>query len=203
MTTIKILKNIIYLSEMTSLKNYGIIVSDVQKMNEGVFMEDNEMMILEIIEKKANATQREISKSSGMSLGTVNILLKRFVKKGFVKLEKINSNTFKYILTPKGFNEKSKKTLEYIKIYYAKTMILKQNIISVKEKYGGCVFVLFGPDDEVREITEGLLHELDTAFVYENNINSISKESIVLYWDADNAQDLSDFRCEFLLGKIN
>jgi len=29
-------------------------------MNEGVFMEDNEMMILEIIEKKANAAQREI-----------------------------------------------------------------------------------------------------------------------------------------------
>ena len=171
-------------------------------MNEGVFMEDNEMMILEIIEKKANATQREISKSSGMSLGTVNILLKRFVKKGFVKLEKINSNTFKYILTPKGFNEKSKKTLEYIKIYYAKTMILKQNIISVKEKYGESVFVLFGPDDEVREITEGLLRELDIAFVYENNINSISKESIVLYWDADNAQDLSDFRCEFLLGSV-
>jgi DNA-binding MarR family transcriptional regulator len=71
---------------------------------------------------------RDLSEKTGLSLGMVNILLKKFIKKGFVKLERLNSKTFRYILTPEGFKEKSKKTIEYMKIYYRRTLLIKQNI---------------------------------------------------------------------------
>ena len=89
-------------------------------------MQDNEVLILEEIEKNPNTTQRDLSEKTGLSLGMVNLLLKKFVKKGFVKLEKLNSRSFRYILTPEGFKEKSKKTIVYMKRYYQKTLLIKQ-----------------------------------------------------------------------------
>ena len=84
-------------------------------------MQDNEILILEELEKNSNITQRGLSEKTGLSLGMVNRLLKKFIKKGFVKLERLNSKSFRYILTPEGFKEKSKKTIEYMKIYYRRT----------------------------------------------------------------------------------
>lgn len=99
-------------------------------------MEESELLILEIIENNASVTQREISKKSGLSLGMVNLLLKKFVKKGLVKLERLDGKSFRYILTPEGFKEKSKKTIDYIKRYYNKTLIIKQNIERIIQTYG-------------------------------------------------------------------
>ena len=68
-------------------------------------MQDNEVLILEEIEKNPNTNQRDLSEKTGLSLGMVNLLLKKFIKKGFVKLERLNSRSFRYILTPEGFKE--------------------------------------------------------------------------------------------------
>jgi len=48
-------------------------------------------------------------------------------KKGFVKLERLISKSFRYILTPEGFKEKSKKTIEYMKIYNRRTLLIKKH----------------------------------------------------------------------------
>ncbi len=47
-------------------------------------MQDNEILILEELEKNSNITQRDLSEKTGLSLGMVNILLKKVhQKKGF------------------------------------------------------------------------------------------------------------------------
>lgn len=74
-------------------------------------MEESELLILEIIENNSSVTQREISKKSGLSLGMVNLLLKKFVKKGFVKLERLDGKSFRYILTLKDLKKKVKRQL--------------------------------------------------------------------------------------------
>jgi len=40
-------------------------------------MQDNEILILEELEKNSNITQRYLSEKTGLSLGMVNILLKK------------------------------------------------------------------------------------------------------------------------------
>ena len=60
-------------------------------------MQDVEVLILEELEKNPDVTQRDLSEKTGLSLGMVNMLLKKFVKKGFVKLERLNSRSFRYI----------------------------------------------------------------------------------------------------------
>ena len=167
-------------------------------------MEENELLILEIIENNASVTQREISKKSGLSLGMVNLLLKKFVKKGLVKLERLDGKSFRYILTPEGFKEKSKKTIDYIKRYYNKTMIIKQNIERVIRTYGkNRTYVLFGNDKEMKEIIEGLLKELEVDYITENNLQNIDNSQIILFWDIDDKEKMNEFNCEFLLGNYN
>lgn len=167
-------------------------------------MEENELLILEIIENNASVTQREITKKSGLSLGMVNLLLKKFVKKGIVKLERLDGKSFRYILTPEGFKEKSKKTIDYIKRYYNKTLIIKQNIERVIRTYGkNRTYALFGNDKEMKEIIEGILKELEVDYITENNLQNIDNSQIILFWDIDDKEKLNEFNCEFLLGNYN
>ncbi|MGB4434722.1 MAG: winged helix-turn-helix transcriptional regulator [Defluviitoga tunisiensis] len=159
--------------------------------------------MLEIIENNASVTQRDLSEKTGLSLGMVNLLLKKFVKKGIVKLERLDGKSFRYILTPEGFKEKSKKTIDYIKRYYQKTLLIKQNIERIIRIYGrNRTYILFGKDREMKEIIEGILKELNVDYITENDINKIDKSKIILYWDIDNEEKMKDFNSKFLLGEI-
>jgi len=74
----------------------------------------NELEILKSVDEDKRITQRELAKKTGLSLGSVNVLLKRLIHKGLIKIEHINSRTIKYILTPKGLMEKARLTYQYI-----------------------------------------------------------------------------------------
>jgi len=166
-------------------------------------MQDNEILILEELEKNSNITQRDLSEKTGLSLGMVNMLLKKFIKKGFVKLERLNSKSFRYILTPEGFKEKSQKTIEYMKIYYRRTLLIKQNIERIIQRYGrNRTYVLFGKDKEMKEIIEGILKELRVKYITENDHEKIESTNVVLYWDVEDKAKLEGLKCEFVMGRI-
>jgi len=163
-------------------------------------MQDNEILILEELEKNSDITQRDLSEKTGLSLGMVNLLLKKFIKKGFVKLERLNSRSFRYILTPEGFKEKSKKTIEYMKRYYEKTLLIKQNTERIIRVYGrNRTYVLFGKDKEMKEIIEGILKEFRVKYITENNVEKIESTNVVLYWNIENGEKLEGLKCEFLI----
>ena len=153
--------------------------------------------------KQCFSNSKRNIKKSGLSLGMVNLLLKKFVKKGIVKLERLDGKSFRYILTPEGFKEKSKKTIDYIKRYYNKTLIIKQNIERVIRTYGkNRTYALFGNDKEMKEIIEGILKELEVDYITENDLKKIDNSQIILFWDIDDKEKLNEFNCEFLLGEI-
>lgn len=79
---------------------------------------DKELLVLTAVEQTPETSQRELAQQTGLSLGTVNILLKKMIREGLLKLEKIPSNRVAYMLTPKGIAEKKKKTIYFIKHYY-------------------------------------------------------------------------------------
>jgi DNA-binding MarR family transcriptional regulator len=155
------------------------------------------------LEKNSNITQRDLSEKTGLSLGMVNLLLKKFIKKGFVKLERLNSKSFRYILTPEGLKEKSKKTIEYMKIYYRRTLLIKQNIERITQTYGrNRTYVLFGKDKEMKEIIEGILKELRVKYITENDVEKIESTNVVLYWNVEDREKLEGLKREFLMDRI-
>jgi len=74
-----------------------------------------ELKLLKTIEENKNISQRSISKEINVALGLTNSLVKKFVKKGFLKLKQAPMKRFLYYLTPQGLIEKSRLTQEYIK----------------------------------------------------------------------------------------
>jgi len=78
-----------------------------------------ELEILNELSKGQHTTQRALSRRLGIALGLTNAFIKRLTRKGYIKITTLPRNRIKYLLTPKGFLEKSRLTLEYIQYSYS------------------------------------------------------------------------------------
>ena len=84
-------------------------------------MNDNQdhFNVLRKIKTKPEATQRELAKELGFSLGKLNYCLKSLKSKGLIKIENFRKNPNKfnyiYVLTPKGITERTKLTINFMK----------------------------------------------------------------------------------------
>jgi DNA-binding MarR family transcriptional regulator len=70
--------------------------------------------LLDAVEHDRAHSQRHLASELGIALGLVNAYLKRCVKKGLVKVRQAPARRYAYYLTPKGFAEKSRLTVEYL-----------------------------------------------------------------------------------------
>lgn len=70
--------------------------------------------LLTSVEADGARSQRRIAAELGVALGLVNAYLKRSIKKGLVKVGQAPARRYAYYLTPRGFSEKSRLTIEYL-----------------------------------------------------------------------------------------
>jgi DNA-binding MarR family transcriptional regulator len=78
---------------------------------------ENERIVLDLlnsVEHDGERSQRHIAAELGIALGLVNAYLKRCVKKGLVKVHDAPARRYAYYLTPHGFAEKSRLTVQYL-----------------------------------------------------------------------------------------
>lgn len=78
---------------------------------------ENEQIVLGLlnsVETDGARSQRHIAAELGIALGLVNAYLKRCVKKGWVKVNQAPARRYAYYLTPQGFAEKSRLTVDYL-----------------------------------------------------------------------------------------
>ena len=75
--------------------------------------------ILKRLETEPEISQRELAKELGISLGKANYCLKALIDKGLVKANNFrnsqNKKGYIYLLTPRGVEEKSQITLQFLK----------------------------------------------------------------------------------------
>ena len=79
---------------------------------------DKGFILLQAIEQDGDVSQRELSSRTGLSLGSVNLLLQKMVHEGLIKMRSIPTNRVVYMLTPRGMAEKAHKTVRYIQRHY-------------------------------------------------------------------------------------
>lgn len=70
--------------------------------------------LLDSVERNGGQSQRHLASELGIALGLVNAYLKRCMKKGLVKASQAPARRYVYYLTPQGFAEKSRLTVEYL-----------------------------------------------------------------------------------------
>ena len=66
------------------------------------------------IETDPTISQKQLSKSIGISVGMINWHIKRCINKGFIKLKQAPARRYLYYITPEGFAEKTKLTADYL-----------------------------------------------------------------------------------------
>jgi len=126
---------------------------------------EQEYRVLTHLQNNDTTTQRYISSRTGLSLGAVNLLIKKMVKKGLIKIERLNPRTVRYILTPKGLEEKARLSYRYIRQSYRQLLKINRAMDSLlAEKKDGETVVLFGPNDEIREILTQYLSEQNISY---------------------------------------
>ena len=96
--------------------------------------------VMREIQNDPKVSQRKLANKLGLSLGKINYCLKALKMKGLVKIENFKKNPNKlnyfYILTPKGLSEKTKITLNFMKIKMREYDQLKSDLEKEKKKVG-------------------------------------------------------------------
>jgi hypothetical protein len=67
--------------------------------------------LLESVDRDGSRPQRSRASDVGIALGLVNAYLKFCIRKGYLKARRIPARGYQYMLTPKGFAEKSRLAL--------------------------------------------------------------------------------------------
>jgi DNA-binding MarR family transcriptional regulator len=70
--------------------------------------------LLESVERDGAKSQRRLAGELDIALGLVNAYIRRCIKKGLVKVTQAPAGRIAYYLTPSGFAEKSRLTIEYL-----------------------------------------------------------------------------------------
>ena len=169
---------------------------------------EREFNILNSLKNEKNLTQRDIARTTGMSLGNVNMLLRRLIKKGLLKMERVNPKTISYILTPKGLREKANATYNYITLsyqYIKKVNMDIENFIKLNLMGITCRIIIVGKHDEIYDILETKLKQHNLMFIKSENIEDLEvpirdQENvnwIVIAWQQDAIESLEAKKIHF------
>jgi DNA-binding MarR family transcriptional regulator len=119
------------------------------------------LQLMTELEDGSTVSQRELAGRLGVAVGLVNSYLKNFVSKGYVRVKNYPRNRYAYLLTPKGFSEKSRLALQHLNYFTNLYTTTRQEYLELfrQLKADGIVEVVFCGVDEVAEIAYLSLQE--------------------------------------------
>ena len=133
---------------------------------------NSQLDFLSSLEEGKEVTQKSISSHISVSIGFVNALIKKFLKKGIIKVQQAPYKRYVYYLTPDGFSEKSKLVLEYVtdSLSLFRSLRKELNIIFTYNKK--TKYILYGMS-EISEIAILSANEVGSEIIgiIEPNLN--------------------------------
>lgn len=96
--------------------------------------------LIRLLEANPRMSQRDLARELGVSLGKANYCLRALSQKGLVKVRNFknsrNRTAYKYLLTPKGIEEKARLTLQFLKIKTQEYESLRIEIEQLRKEAG-------------------------------------------------------------------
>ncbi len=157
------------------------------------------LQILEEIHNNHSPTQRDLARKLNISLGLVNSFMKRLARKGYLKITTIPRNRVRYILTPKGFAEKSRLTYEFIQYsfhFYKEALRNIQDLLKEFEKRGVKKVVFYGASD-LAEIAFISLKATDIKFT--GIVDDLKEGSKFLDYNVKSVEELSKLEFDMII----
>lgn len=101
--------------------------------------EEVHFRILHLLEEKPSASQRDIAKALGVSLGAVNYCLRGLIDKGHLKVANFRASRNKlgyaYVLTPEGVAKRATLAARFIKRKLAEYEAIREELKLLGEVY--------------------------------------------------------------------
>ena len=122
-------------------------------------LKDKELQVLGQISRNSLISQRELARATGVSLGLINIILKKFFKTGYLQVTQLNKRKLEYLLKPKGLLAISSRTYQYATRTIRNYQQLQQQLIALLgelDTEGYKYFSIHGGGD-LRELLETLV----------------------------------------------
>lgn len=119
--------------------------------------------LLTHIEATPIASQRSLARELGIALGLTNLLLRRLVRKGMVKIVEATPNRLMYCITPEGIAEKARLSRTYL-----------ENSIQFYR--------------EARERIRERFDVLSTGWVSQDDTTTVSEKRVVFYGTGEVAE---------------
>ncbi len=155
--------------------------------------------LLTEIEKDAGLTQNDLAVRMGVAVGLTNLLMKRVVKKGYVKISKLRGRKVRYLLTPKGISEKSRLAYEFLRYSFQYYRYMREDFRKSLEPHlqSGKKRVVFYGSGETAELAYLSAKELGFSVV--QVIDEEPNGSHVADIKVEDVETLRNDDCDFVL----
>jgi DNA-binding MarR family transcriptional regulator len=161
-------------------------------------------MILDLIEKDANITQREISKTIGVAVSMINAYLNSYEEKGLIKRKKHSTKTVEYFVTKKGMERRKLLNIWYLKSSQLVYQSATNNILEFLNELiiKGFKNILLYPAGEVTEIILKVINETTTCnivavAIVDDDINK--RDSFLLGTKIISKEDIFEYEHDSIL----
>jgi DNA-binding MarR family transcriptional regulator len=160
-----------------------------------------DLQFLEELEKTPHLSQRELSSRFGIALGVTNACLKRMLRRGLIRLQKVPPRRIGYYLTPMGFAEKARLTMKFISYnihHYSSLKALITEKFLEMESQGVKRLIFWGVSDEM-EIAYVILQGTDMELVAIIGSDDGLRPQTVLGRKAENPVIIENLRADAIL----
>jgi predicted transcriptional regulator len=144
-------------------------------------LDEREFELVNIVGAQLAVNQRDLSRRMNLSLGMTNMLLRRLITKGYIRITQLNKKKVQYILTSKGFTEKIQKSINY-------TLKTINSIGLIKNHLGQILSKVY--DKDLKKFY--ILGESDLAGLLEQVLN----ETVKSQYEAIHIKSLSEAKTD-------
>jgi EPS-associated MarR family transcriptional regulator len=99
------------------------------------------LKLMRLFEANPRASQRDVAREFGISLGKVNYCMRALVQRGWIKASRFrnsrNKVTYRYLLTPRGLEAKAALTVRFLRLKMEEYESLRSEIEQLRREAGG------------------------------------------------------------------
>ena len=143
-------------------------------------LNEREFELVNIVGARIVSNQRDLSRHLDLSLGMTNMLLRRMIIKGYIRIRQLNKRKVEYMLTSKGFAEKMRKSVKYTVKTINSIGVIRSRLNEVLSPFyekGERNFVILGQSD-LALLTEVVLKEMGVDSHQVSRVSHLPEETI-------------------------
>ena len=189
------------------VNNYNVQQLNIKTVMPESLLNEREFELINIVGAELGSNQRDLSRQLNLSLGMTNMLIRRLVAKGYIRIRQLNKKKVEYFLTPQGFTEKMRKSIKYtLKTIRSIGLIkerLREILIPLYEK-GQRNFYVLGESD-LASLIDIVLKEQHLVHYHVQHIATMPEgriEGVVLICTEEFDPQDSPNTCINLIGEL-